>query len=118
MSEEGLAQAIAKRPPQGNGTGDVLSVHSTNVGAIASAPELVIAGGIPACGCWVTFISSTDCYIRFGESADMDVAASGDYLVPANQAHDWWLSRAGRCNYFSVIRLSGDGVLKRYRSSQ
>lgn len=118
MSEEGQAQAIARRPPQGNGTGDPLSVIASVIGASGSTPELVVSSGIPACGCWVTFSPSVDCYIRFGELPGMAVATTNDFLMPANSTHDWWLSKAGRCNYFSVIRAVGDGVLKRYRSSQ
>lgn len=112
----GQSQAVAKRPPHGAGTTHPLRTVSLSFTAVSSAATSAVPDGFDNTGCWVTFSSSTDCFIRFGRQTDVGSATSSDFGMTAGTQYDWWIAQ-NEDAYFTVIRSTADGVLKRNRSS-
>jgi hypothetical protein len=106
-------------PPHAAGSGHLCQVE-TNVAvtAVASAATQTITN-MSLVGDWVTFVSDTDCYIRFDRSASgvnaVGSATSADWPMKAGIEYNWFCTPEGA--YFSVIRKTADGILSRYRSN-
>jgi hypothetical protein len=112
----GQSEAIQKRPPRGNGTGERGEVFATAFTGASTTAAVLPGTGIPALvGCFVTFVADADCYIRFGTSA-VAAATTSDWLLPANVERDFWCNPTEDTN-FSVIQKTAAGTLKRFRSN-
>lgn len=116
----GQSGAIAKRPPHASFVDSVFRVYKTDIAAASTAAwTLFDADSIPFGGCWVTFVSSVDCYIIFYPSAAVPIAASATNGWPlmAGVEYNWWCDHLAD-NTLAVIRAGTDnGVLSRYRSN-
>jgi hypothetical protein len=111
-----LAEAIARRPPRGNGTGEAGANFSLAVTVASSSAQTIpqVKGGS---GAFFTFVCSEDCCIRFG-GANISSATAFDYLMRAGQSEEWWCE-ANEDLFFCVIRAGAtDGSLDWYRSSR
>jgi len=94
-----------------------MAVYKTDITSSSTLAAVLGSATIPFGGCWVTFVSSVDCWIHFG--GDTDSAASAVYSFPmkAQETYDWWVNDTSDPN-FRVIRAgTDDGVLTRYRSN-
>lgn len=115
----GQPGSIARRPPHGNGTGEPGETFSSTVTS-ASQTFAVIPSGAPLAqqqGSWMTFVSSVDCYVRFGSGA-VAAATTNDAPMFAGVKEEWFCSDT-LDNTFSVLRAGAvDGVIKRYRSDR
>ncbi|MBN1237426.1 MAG: hypothetical protein JXB36_02940 [Gammaproteobacteria bacterium] len=115
---QGLQQAIMRRPPRGNGTGERGENFTTPIVAASTTNVAVLPTGAPTSGgCWVTFKATVDCFIRWGRAASPTVAAAttSDYPLTADQEEEFWITFPDDAN-FSVIRETADGTLNRFRS--
>jgi hypothetical protein len=123
MATPGSFEAVMKLPPgAADGTG-ANRPFSSAVGPTGLAVTAVttLTATDPATipnpfGCYVTWISDTDCYVRVGTST-MNVATTSDQFLPAGVSTEWW-HRGGIDTHFSVIQKTAAGTIKRYRSSQ
>jgi hypothetical protein len=118
----GQLEAILKSPPAAAGGTAASRPFATTVAATGSAvvpvTTLTAADGavIPyPLGCFITWISDTDCYIRVGDST-ISIATTSDWFLPAGVAVDWWHNGQTQ-THFSVIQKTTGGTIKRYRSS-
>lgn len=116
----GLTEAILRRPPRGAASAQDGQNHVTTVVA-ASTTALVLPTLAPTSGgCWVTFVSTSDCFIRFGYTAGttpVGSATTSDYFMAAGVEEEFWISFPDDAS-FSVIRSTADGNLYRFRSSR
>lgn len=78
----------------------------------AASPD---AAAIPFGGCYITWISDADCFVRVGTST-MNVATTSDHFLPAGVERTWWHDPNTQ-THFSVLQRVGAGTLKRYRSN-
>lgn len=87
--------------------------------ASAPAPCTTITAGdlaaIPQFGCYITWVTTADCYIRIGTSG-MNVASTSDWLLIAGVPQTWWHDPTMQ-SHFSVLQRVGGGNLLRYRSN-
>jgi len=119
----GQGAAIAKRPPHASGStetdgsADPIAIEPTvAVTAVSTAAALVLSGGIPIGGCWVTFVADTDCFIHFGPSSSLPAASSTvSWPLAAGVEKDYWCNEKDQ--YFRVIRKTADGILRRARTN-
>lgn len=119
----GKQEAILKSPPGAAAGAGFNRPFSTSISGVASAVAAVTtltandAAGIPPMpfGCFVTWISDTDCYVRVGD-ANVGVATTADWFLPAGVAVDWW--HDGSQSSFSAIQKTAGGTVKRYRSNK
>lgn len=126
MPTPGIQEALSKLPP---GPADGVAGNrpfASAVGAtgLAVTPVTTItstdAAAIPnPFGCYITWISDTDCYVRVGppsiNGVAMNIATSSDHFLPAGASVEWW-HRASD-THFSVIQKTAAGTIKRYRSN-
>lgn len=119
----GLTEAILRRAPRASDATGVDSVgknFQTTMPAATSVTNVaVLPSGAPISGgCWVTFVPSADCRIRFGTAAAPGVTAAvaADALFAAGQTQEFWIAYPDDAN-FSVISTAG-GLLDRWRSSR
>lgn len=105
-----VSQSYAVYPPDGS-TGGTVSVTSSS----SSATALSITNGQPQ---YVSFISSTDCHIKFGGSTVS--AAATDYLLKAGVEKTFLIpgTRYNAITHFAVIRDTADGTIYWYQSSK
>ena len=117
-------ETILKIPPHRatdtSEAGTPHTVRATTISGTASNDNVLNGGpsAFPKLGCWVTFISDTDCYIHFGSSVTgtpVATAASSCFL-PAGVYVDWWCM-PGRDDSLSVIQKTAGGTLQRWQSS-
>jgi hypothetical protein len=108
-----LSDAAAIRAPHRS---DATTNAKTNSQAVAAAStaavDTTISGNKPE---FITLICSADAYICFGDSA-VGAATSSDWPITANVPQTFQI-HPKEDRYFRVIRASGDGTLKWYRSS-
>lgn len=115
----GQPGAVARRPPHRAATTEP---GATQVDTVTSASQTfaVIKTGAPLAplqGSWVTFVSSVDAYICFGD-ASVGAATSNDYPLFANVEKEWFLDDRIEPS-FSIIRAGAvDGTIKRYKSDR
>lgn len=114
----GLTEAISRRPPRA--TGDTAPSGGANFQTAFNATSVtnvaVLPSGAPIQGgCWVTFVASAGCRIRFGITPGAAVAT--DALLPAGSVQDFWIAYPDDAN-FSVIQDTASGNLDRFRSSR
>ena len=127
MTTPGTFEAVYKLPPAAaDGTGGTGATRpfSSAVGAVGLTvtPVTTQTATDPATipnpfGCYITWISDTDCYIRVGDVTMSAVATTSDHFLPAGVSMEWW-HRGGIDTHFSVIQKTASGTIKRYRSSQ
>lgn len=116
----GLTEAILRRAPRASDATGVDSVgknFQTTMGAAVSVTNVAtLPSGAPTSGgCWVTFVPSADCRIRFA-SGNPGAAVAADALFAAGQTQEFWIAYPDDAN-FSVISTAG-GLLDRWRSSR
>lgn len=110
-----LAEAISRRPPRGNATGDV---GANNTVAVTAASSTWTSLGLVqnGSGFWVTLVCSQDAFIRFGAS-NIGAATTSDWLLRAGVAEEYWCESNDDAG-FRAIRSTTDGTLYWYRSSR
>jgi hypothetical protein len=93
------------------------SVISTAVTAVSTAAidTLIDIGNARATKNLVTFDTTQDCFICFGES-NMGAATSSDWLIKAGDGPVTFLLDSRRTRFYRVIRNAADGILKHYVS--
>lgn len=115
----GQAGSIARRPPHRAATTESGATQSDTV-TVASQTFAVIKTGPPLAplqGSWMTFVSSVDCYVCFGD-ANVGVATVNDWPLLAGVEKEYFCSDKDD-SFFSVIRAGAvDGVIKRSRSDR
>jgi hypothetical protein len=89
---------------------------STPITVTPSAVISAVPDGFDPLGCWVTFTPSVNCFIRFGYAASVGTATSSDTELIAGNEYNYWIGQPEDA-YFSAVRSTADGVLKRARSS-
>lgn len=110
-----LAEAISRRPPRANASGEVGANNTVAVTAVSSAFTslgLVQNGS----GFWVTLVCSQDAFIRFGGSS-IGLATTSDWFLRAGVAEEYWCE-SNEDTGFRVIRSTTDSTLYWYRSSR
>lgn len=124
MPTPGTQEALYKLPP---GAADIATASNRPFSSafggtgLAVTPVTVIsltdAAQIPPppFGCYITWCSDTDCYVRVGTST-MNIATTSDAFLPAGATVEWW-HRGGVDTHFSVIQKTAGGTIKRWRSS-
>lgn len=123
MAIPGNFEAVMKLPP---GPSDSTTAKNRPFSSAVGAVGLVVtpvttltatdAAAIPnPFGCYITWISDTDCYVRIGTSA-MNIATTSDQFLPAGVSMEWWHRPVD--THFSVIQKTASGTIKRYASSQ
>lgn len=120
----GQSEAINKAPPhavgaiEADGTPDILAAEAkVAVGVASTAAALVLSGGIPMTGCWVTFSCDADAYIHFGPTSSLS-AASSTISTPMTAGFEYEWRINDKDAYFRIIRKTADGVLSRRRSNR
>jgi hypothetical protein len=119
----GQFEAVIKLPP---GPSDSTTAKnrpfSSTVGPVGLAvtPITTLTASDPAAipaqfGCYITWISDTDCYIRVGPST-MNIATTSDQFLPGGVSMEWW--HRATDTHFSVIQKTAGGTIKRYQSNQ
>lgn len=126
MPIPGVLEALYKLPPGAadgtGGTGATRPFASTVSGTgLTVTPVTTLTASDPAAipnpfGCYITWISDTDCYVRVGDPTMTSVATTSDHFLPAGVSMEWW-HRGGIDTHFSVIQKTAGGTIKRYRSS-
>jgi hypothetical protein len=117
----GQLEALLKAPPGAAGSATGNRPFSTSITGVASSATLVTSNtandpaAIPELGCFVTWVSDTDCYLRVGD-ANVGSATTSDMFVPSGVTFDWWHNGKTQL-YFSVLQKTAGGTIKRYRSS-
>lgn len=112
----GLTEAIGRRPPRGNGTGEQGENYRFVLSASSLTNQPVLANNPPTSGgTWVTFVASVACNIRFGR-AGVAAATANDYSLAAFKEEEFWVTYPDDAN-FSVI-ATGAGTLDAFRSSR
>lgn len=113
----GHTEAINKAPPHGNGTGDPTATFVTAVGAASSAATTVLGGAaIPSGGVFITWVSDTDCYIRFGDST-VGPATTSDWLLIAGVEKDY-RHHPTYDTHFTVLQKTASGTIRRAQSNR
>ena len=114
MWEEDLANCADVRAPTGAGTSTLRATAKVSVAATTTTAQDTGVTGTPQR--FVTFVSTVDCYIRFG-SAAVAAATSDDWPLAANVPQSFRIHGTAVDRYFTAIRASSDGTLKWYASS-
>lgn len=112
---KGFPEAIMRRPPRANGSGEVgacSTVNTTSGSTSAQALNMPLNGS----GAWFTFVCSQDAHIRFGLST-VGNAGLTDWLLRAGVAEEFWCE-SNIDTHFKATRDTADGTLYWYRSSQ
>jgi len=107
-----LTAAANIRAPHGYGTSEKGEVQKVAVEATSSA-STAVGHTKNDKQVFYTFVSTVDCYIRFGETAAA-AATADDWPLKADVKEPYRLTPRER--FFTVIRKTGDGVLKWYES--
>lgn len=110
----GEQEAILIRPPAGAGTTSAYAPTKTAFNGTSSAVVATGSNGLDIAGCWMTFLPTQDCHIRFGDSG-VAAATISDMLFKAGVAVALWCSKNDATHY-KVIRDVADGDLYAYRS--
>lgn len=112
-----LAEAVARRPPRGNATGDVGANNTVATSAASSAAQSLgqVSPGNGS-GFYVTMVCSQDAHIRFG-LITVGPATASDYLMRAGVAEQWFIVNPEDVA-FRIIRDTADGTLYYWRSGR
>jgi hypothetical protein len=112
-----LTEAVARRPPRGNASGDVGANNTVAItSASVAAQSLGQASPANGSGFYVTMVCSQDAHVRFGTSA-VAAATTSDWLLRAGVAEEFWCE-SNDDTHFRAIRDAVDGTLYWFRSSR
>lgn len=115
MPQSFAQEAIVKRPPRGNGSGDRGAVYVDAITTSSLAATLVIPAGLPMTGGFVTWECDVDVYIRIGNDATMGAATTSDWVIPALTVVEW--RHDEKDAYFSARAVTTSGTIRRYLSN-
>lgn len=102
-----FSEAVARRPPRGNGTGEMGEAFAAAGGATPVPLPMPVNGS----GAWWTFKPAANGNIRFGR-ANVAAATASDYPLAAGIPEEWWCE-AGEDSHFC-----SSGAVIFYRSSR
>lgn len=110
-----FSEAIARRPPRGQGTGEDGANNTVAVTSASTAAQSLgqVQNGS---GFWVTMVCTQDAHVRFGIST-VGASTTSDYLLRAGVAEEFWCE-SNLDTHFRVIRDTADGTLHWFRSSR
>lgn len=107
-------EAIVKRPPRGNASGERGAVYVDALTATSTAATLVIPAGLPMTGGYVTWECDVDVYIRVGD-ANVGAATTSDWVIPALTVVEW--RHDERDTHFRARVVTTAGTIRRYLSN-